>query len=326
VRVVHVGLGDFGLWWCNVLYERMKERKDIELIAIVDRDKDTHKHVSEYDVPCYTDLADALEAGKPDFVLNSTPPYAHMAVNRVAFSHNIPVLMEKPISEDFEEVLECLEFADNGQKLMIAESYRHFIHTIFVKEQLAKHLHNLSSVNMVFRRHHKEAGKYHFDMEHPTLIDISIHHFDLLRFLTGKEVWKLSAQLNTPEWSWYKGVSNVKVIAEMDDNVQFCYDASMDSYGETSWIGNWTFTAENGVARLIDDKLHFHMEDSCFSLDLPQEDEVADKHRMLDAFMAYIRGGPVPQTDIQDQVKNAAIAEATIQAAKKGCAVEVRLR
>ena len=321
MKIIHVGLGNFGLWWLEVIMKR----KDIEVIAVVDFSEETHKLVDKYNVSCYKSLSDALAAvPKPDFIVNSTPPYAHLSVNREAFSKNIPVLMEKPISEDYADVLECLDFAKDGQKLMVAESYRYQLACMFVKEQLEKRLQNITGINLVFsRRHHVENQNYHAKMRQPMLIDIGVHHFDLLRFFTGKEVRQVYAKLSKPDWSWYNGISNVKMVAELDDGLLFSYDGSMDSHFCTCWYGHWTFTAENGLCKFIENRLHFYVEDEHEEIEVPEEDETNDKHRMLDEFMAYVSDGKVPQTEIIDQVKNAAIIEAAITSSKSGSAETV---
>ena len=316
MKIIHVGLGNFGLWWCNVIHERMTKCKDITLVAIVDQNIVTHDKVKLLDVPCYTDLAEAIRFHAPDFILNATPPQAHMVVNRIAFSFDVPVLMEKPISEDYQEVLECLRFAREGQKLAVAENYRYILQNIFVKEQLQKHLKNINAINLTFRRRHQMAEEnYHIHMAQPLAVDITTHHIDLLRFFTDTEVKTVIAHAYTPNWSWYKGVSNMKAIGTMAQNIHFAYDASMDAYAETSWFGEWTFTAENGVARYANETLIINTAAEEVVLTIPTDNEINDKHRLLDDFMTYVKTDVSPPTHINDQAKNAAVVEAMIQSA-----------
>ena len=322
MQVVHVGLGDHGIRWCRAIYDR----DDLKLAGIVDSSKGTHKQVEEFHVPCYLSLNDALMSVKPDFIINATPPHAHMEINKTAFLYNIPVLMEKPISEDFAEVLEMLKMAKNNQKLAVAENYRYSAQNIYVKEQLKKHLLNITGVSLMFRRHHHvPEGNYHAKMKHPAVIDIGVHHIDLLRFFTGNEVRSVYAKLYTPSWSWYSGYSNVKLLAEMDGGMHFCYDCSLDSYKETSWGGEWTFSAKNGTGFYDGSRLVFDIGRTITELDLPTSGNKSGNHMLLDEFILYVKEGKVPQTDITDQVMNAAVAEAAIQSSNKGFAVDVGL-
>lgn len=58
MRIIHVGLDDFGFGWCKAVYDR----DDLELIAAVDRNEETQKRLNMFNVPCFTDLADVLES------------------------------------------------------------------------------------------------------------------------------------------------------------------------------------------------------------------------------------------------------------------------
>jgi len=324
MKAIHVGLGGFGIGWPRLI----NGRNDVELIAAVDRNEATFEKVKEFNVPCFKNLEDAFKAvGKPDFIINATPPGVHLAVNRLAFSYfdsPIPVLMEKPIAENFADIREMLEHAKNGQKIMVAENYRYTTANVFAKKEIQSRLRNISAINMVFRQHHHMPDtNYHAHMEHPAMIDIGVHHIDLLRFFTGMEVHRVYAQLAKPAWSWYRGLSNVKMLAEMDNSVQFCYDCSMDSYAKTNWYGNWTFTAENGVARYFGDKLIFNMEDGDIELDVPKNVPSGDKTGIMDEFLAYLQSDILPQTSLADQAKNAAVVEAGIQAAEQVRCIDV---
>ena len=323
MKVVHIGLGGFGVGWCRAI----QQRQDITLAAIVDTNPETFAKVHEFNIPCFTSLEEALASTRPDFIFNATPPGIHLEINRIACAHNIPVLMEKPIAEDFAHVVEMLEFTKKGHKIAVAENYRFYANNIFVKQELDKHLVNISSVNMQFmRRHRMPDHNYHSQMKHPALIDIGVHHIDLLRFFTGKEVLDVYAQASTPSYSWYKGLSGAKILAQMEDGIQFSYDCVMDARAITGWNGHWTFIAENGVARYIDDKLHFTTEGGDFTLAVPENEKGGDKNLLLDEFIAYLQHNKTPQTVLADQIKNAAVVEAAIQSLETRAAVATEWR
>ena len=318
MRVLHVGLGDFGIQWQRLLMRR----KDIKLVGVVDKDSRTFDSLCGFSGRRYTSLELALDVEKPEFVFNATPPHAHMEVNRSAFSRNIPVLTEKPISEDPAEVLECLQYAKDGQKLMVAENYRYLLQNRFVKEQIDARLRNIVGINLVFRKYH-QVENYHKNMQHPMLIDVGIHHLDLLRYFTDKEAIQVYARMFTPAWSWYTGYSNVRLLAEMEGGAFFIYDGSLDARDPTDWNGNWTFSAENGLCRYEGDKLYWNIDGKLSETDVPQEEDGMERHRMLDDFITYVKGGVRPITDITDQVKTFAIVFAALLSTERGCAVQV---
>ncbi|MCL2365032.1 MAG: Gfo/Idh/MocA family oxidoreductase, partial [Defluviitaleaceae bacterium] len=244
MKIIHVGLGDFGRWWYSTLCEREKTRGDIQIIAVVDRNPDARQHVQ----PSHffaTDLTEAIRAQRPDFVLNATPPASHRVVCEAAFAFNLPVLVEKPISENYDDVQALLRHAQVGHKLVVSENYRYFAANRFVREQIHARLQNITGVSLLFRRRHIEcfgelatqnirhtdllANNYHTTLAQPMAIDIGTHHIDLLRFFTGREVLNVHARLFTPAWSWYSAPSRILMTAEMENGLHFNYEGSMDA-------------------------------------------------------------------------------------------------
>ena len=49
------------------------------------------------------------------------------------------------------------------------------------------------------------GGGFRHEMEYPVLIDMSIYHFDRLRFITGLDAVTASGVSWNPPWSNYKG-------------------------------------------------------------------------------------------------------------------------
>ena len=58
-------------------------------------------------------------------------------------------------------------------------------------------------------------------MRHPYVIDMSIHHFDLARFMTGADPVAVYALEFNPKGSWYKGDVAASCIFEMSNGVVF---------------------------------------------------------------------------------------------------------
>ena len=315
MKVLHIGMGEWGIWWFHAL----KERSDIEIVGIVDLDE--RKKVEGFEF--YTDAEKAMDELQPDFILNATPPANHLAINKLACARNIPVLCEKPITENFEEATETLALAQAGHKIVIAENYRYFAGPLRVKETLERGLiGKVSSINIRFSKKH-QMHNYHAKLEHPLLMDVTMHHFDLLRYFTGAEVDKVFADFFTPEWSWYKGYSNVSTTMAMDNRIRVNYLGSLDSHMETSWNGTWEFIGEHGSVIFDNDAVYVHKDKTTKKLNALTGVTVFDKDLILDEFIAYIQGGSMPQTHIFDNIKTFKIAHAAIQSFEKRCEVKV---
>ena len=325
MKIIHVGLGDFGRWWYSTLCEREKTRGDITIVAVVDRNEAAQKYVQPGHT-FFTNLNDAIIAHRPDFVLNATPPHAHRIVCEEAFAHNLPVLVEKPISENYDDVKALLQHAQDGQKLVVSENYRYFAANRFVREQIHARLQNITGVTLLFRRRHTDLPEhnYHRSLAQPMAIDIGTHHIDLLRFFTGREVTNVHARLFTPAWSWYTAPSRMLMTAQMEGDIHFNYEGSMDALPETGWNGHWTFTAQNGTAIYTDDALTFHTADGVEVLPLPTDPtDVSDKNAILDDFMHYVKTDTPPPTHINDQANVADVLEAILRSARDNVSVSI---
>ena len=87
-------------------------------------------------------------------------------------------------------------------------------------------------------------------MEYVLLADMAIHHLDLVRAVTGRNIVKVFAHTFRPSWSWYQHHSGLKMILELDGgegpdglpgpNLPFSYSGDWSGRGRnTSWSGDW---------------------------------------------------------------------------------------
>ena len=292
MRALLVGLGAWGGLW----YEKLILRDDIELAGAVDSNTQRWKGDN---AACrfYTDAGEAMDELKPDFVLNATPPKVHRQINDLAFDRGIPVLCDKPIAEDHGDALHIVSRAANGQKLMIAENYRYAPQSRHIKSCLMQEPPGtIREIQILFRRRH-HIENYHMSMEHPLLMDVGIHHLDMLRYFTGSEAKSVYAEFRTPPGSWYSGYSNAELRITMENGVKVTYSGSLDAgANETGWYGRWGFTGENGV-------LTFEPDDG---------EANAGGDAVLGSFLDYIRNGTLPETHISDNFKTYGMARAAL--------------
>jgi len=325
MRVLHVGLGDFGFLW----FKALADRQDVSLVGIADIDETTFRkvrdHAPDKAFRFYTDAAAAMDEQQPDFVVNATPPAAHQAINMEACKLNIPVLCEKPISDNYDDACRLLRCAQNGWKIVIAQNYRYLDENRFVKKFLDQNpIGNMTGIDIAFRRNHHVGGNnYHNGLSHPLLLDVTIHHLDLLRYFGGKEVKTVLAEFFTPPQSWYRGYSNAVIGLTMEDGVDVRYCGSLDSPGsETSWNAEWAFTGEKGGLQYRGNKLYLNTGGR--TVTVPVRDRVNhDKDLMLDDFIVYLRTGKLPPTHIFDNIKTFRIAHGAMQSFETGKEVDL---
>jgi predicted dehydrogenase len=91
-------------------------------------------------------------------------------------------------------------------------------------------------------------GGFREDMPYPLIIDMAIHHFDLMRFFLEANPVRVTGHSWNPAWSWYKGDASAAVLAAFDNGTQVNYTGSWCSQGqETSWNADWRFECAEGV-------------------------------------------------------------------------------
>jgi hypothetical protein len=136
---------------------------------------------------------------------------------------------------------------------MVSQNYRFYPAPRAVAALLAERsLGDLYEVSIDFRRNDpsppKPRRRHHSDAQ-PLLLDMSIHHFDLLRYLLEREADSVLCEAISPSWSGYAGPP--AALATIDfDGVAVSYRGSWISAGpSTNWAGDWRMEDEPGRAR-----------------------------------------------------------------------------
>jgi predicted dehydrogenase len=85
-------------------------------------------------------------------------------------------------------------------------------------------------------------------LPHSILLDMSVHHFDLLRYLTGREVSRvLAMEHDTPD-NAFKHPSNAICLMRLEQDIPVVWDGDWcaRSSSVTSWEGEWQFIGSRG--------------------------------------------------------------------------------
>ena len=178
-------------------------------------------------------------------------------------------------------------------------------------------------------------GGFRDEMESPLILDMSIHHFDLARYVSGKDPVAVYAHEFNPRGSWYAGDVAASCIFEMSDGVVFTYRGSWCAEGmHTSWQGNWRIIGERGtilyeqdqppVAQVVAGKAGFTRE--LKEAKPPKETmKYEGMHGALRAMLAFLRSGTAPQTECHDNIKSLAMVFGAMESARKGRRVKITI-
>lgn len=153
------------------------------------------------------------------------------------------VLIEKPFAPSVAEAKELVALAAaRDRTVAVSQNYRFFPAVQVVHELVAAGtLGDLHAVEIDFRQHSGSDGVRtpHHYLDEPLLVDMSIHHFDLLRYVVGREVSSISCRTWDPAWSLFSGPSEGVALIECGDDLVASYRASWVSSGvRTAWAGS----------------------------------------------------------------------------------------
>ncbi len=258
MKVVQVGIGGMGGAWLSAV--RKSELVDFAgFVEINDDIARTQADAYGLDQSrIFKSLAQALEQVNADAVINVTPPQFHREVTVFALEAGIPVLQEKPLAGTLEDARAIAAAAeDTGLLCSVAQNYRYRPPSQTVKAVLDSG--ELGAVAAVSTEFYKgpHFGGFREEMPHPLIIDMSIHHFDMMRFFLGSDAEAVSARSWNPPWSWFAGDASASAQIAFASGVQATYTGSWCSQAlETSWNANWRFECEHGVLLVEDDKVY----------------------------------------------------------------------
>jgi predicted dehydrogenase len=96
-----------------------------ELVAICDTDEAVARGIAqEYDVEAFYDVATMLEALDLDWLHVCTPVQTHLPIAKLAIDTGVPVQIEKPITETYDEFRELADYArEHG--VTVSEKHNH---------------------------------------------------------------------------------------------------------------------------------------------------------------------------------------------------------
>ena len=336
MRIVQVGVGRAGSIWATLV----QETDGIELAGVVDADPVALARVQdELGLPaaaCAHSLAAALEQVDAEAVLVVTPPATHAAVAIEALRAGKHVLTEKPLAMDLTEAAAMLRAArEAGRTLMVAQNYRFVPPARAVQRAVAGGaLGDLLAVRIAFRRdvrHRIQPGRFHYAMPHPLLLDMTIHHVDLLRAVTGRDVATVYARSwPAPDASFIRHPSVAAVLTLVGGTVA-TYDGDwVGGGGDTSWNGNWEFTGtggrlvwRGGEPGILTGDLTLHPWDGPpETLPLPVL-AATERAGLLAAFRDAVAAGTQPETDAADNVRSLAAVLAAARSVDTGEVVDV---
>lgn len=332
--MIQVGLGGWGQdWHRNVL----QPCAEIELAAVVEQDPATmalaRQRLGLAPERCFASLAEALQAVAADAVLVTAWLGAHIPVALAALAAGKHVLVEKPFAASAAEARQAVEAAEQrGLVLMVSQNYRFYpavrAAAALLREEL---LGPVSAVQIDFRRFANGSpspANRHHRLAQPLLLDMAIHHFDLMRLLLGREPAQVFCQTWNPPWSNFVEPPAGAATVSFEGGAVVSYSGSWVSTGAaTPWAGAWRIECERGELALTSradggslrgERLTVRpLGKAARRVELPALAQI-DRAGALAAFVRAVAQGAEPECSGRDNLGTLALMRAAIDSANTG--------
>lgn len=330
LRLLQVGMGGWGRSWAKNI---VQPNPNVDLVACVDMEPTMLLQAQQdLDIPaerCFSTLATALDAFACDAVLITTTLPGHVPTTREALEAGKHVLVEKPFAPTVQEAQHLVELAARKHlTLMVSQNYRYFPAVEVVRKLVREgSLGAVGTVNLDFRRYAntapRDGSNRHYTIWQPLLADMSIHHFDLMRFVLGQEPTDIVCQAWNPPWSNFTEAAAGAAIINFSSGTVVSYRGSWVSPGpQTFWSGEWRMECAGGEITwtsrgtpLPDSVTIRRLGKDAEQVKLPNY-PVTDRHGSLAAFLEAVQSGQEPGSSGRDNLKTLVLMYAAIESAR----------
>ena len=333
IRMLQVGMGSWGLDWATRVFPNVPGAK---LVGCVDAQAKALAEVKKLGLvdkdSCFTSLDAALERLEVAAVLVTTDLPSHIAVVKAALQAGKHVLVEKPFAASVEEAKEAVDLAEGlGLTLMVSQNYRFFpavraVQGIMREARLGELMH----IDLDFRRHSTPSPTPptgHRNWAQPLLLDMSIHHFDLLRAIIGTEPTSVDCRTRNPVWAGYRDPPEGSAIIDFGPDLTVDYRGSWAHPGPvTLWAGEWLMEFEKGelwwtsrgdLQSELQDKVWLYDHDANRrAVVLPHLQRI-DRAGALEAFAKAISDGTTPESSGRENLGSLSLAHAAVQSSAR---------
>jgi len=325
--VLLLGLGFWGTRWVQALHNSSHCR----LAGVAGSEADVARLAREYDfsgIKTFTDYRDAVEHTKAEVAVIALPNSLHVDAAKCTLQHGMNVLSEKPLATSIQDAREIVAYTRKypSLKYMVSQNYRWRPHNQTLRKAVVEGVvGRVGTIHCEFRRPEDLIGYREF-LDRPLLQDVSIHHFDLMRFFTAANCARMYAHSFHPAWSKFPGESAVDAVVVMERDITINYNATWAARGKpSSWDGDITVTGERGslVLNSANQVRFFAGDDTQGMLLNNVEMERTELDYGLDLFIQCLEEDKVPETTLEDNFHSFAMVCAAEESARSAAPVQL---
>lgn len=306
----------------------------IELVGCVDVNRESAlDYAQKAGLPesaVFTDQKEAIDALQPEAVFDCTPPAFHPQVAEIALTNGCHLLSEKPLAEDLDAARRTIELAEKHDRILaVIQNRRALTGMNEIRTALQSgRIGQLGAVSCDFFRGPRFGG-FREEMEHVLLVDMAIHTFDMLRFLTGENATGVFCREFNPPYSWFRHGASAVATFDLTSGAVYDYRGSWcASYANTEWEATWRFEGGKGTLLWNPDGLFLESGDpknpSREALPVTKLSPREDGHAAnLIAFRQAVLGKGTPLVTGRDHFGSLAMVRGAVTSAESGRYEEV---
>jgi predicted dehydrogenase len=339
IRLAQIGMGGWGRNWAAHV---VKGVPGVRLTAVIDAKPEVLAATREqlgnpHGVAFVPSLKQAVEETDFDALLITCGPGTHVPLAVEALKAGKHVLTEKPFGLSTREAHRAILAAQRADRLlMVSQNYRFYPAPRTVHRLLESGKYGpVGSACLEFRREvsRNASGKPVARGAYPFVLDMVIHHVDLIRFLFGTDPTSVHCRAWNPPWSENAHPLAISATFVLSDRLTVAYEGSWVTTGvRTPWSGKWRIECRDAQIEftsrgngLLDDRV---------TVVRPRRNSMnvrmrklkhADRPGALAEFVRAIRDGRQPECAGQDNIKSLAVIESLLRSIKSGRTEPVKI-
>lgn len=337
MKIIQVGSSGWAAGWLEYIHNE----PDCEMVALVSRGGPNLEAAKEkWGIPdeiCCTDYDEALKR-EADLVIVALPHKFHIEYARKAVLAGKNVLIEKPLCDNLQEAKEFLRFMEGRrERAWVSQNYRFRPQLWQMKASFGEQgIGEPCWANLVFRHgitNEKNSEKtawmrkdWRREQTSLLMLEVAIHHFDMLRFISGSNVKNVYARGWNPEWSDINGIGAAFVLLEFENGFKANYSVTEKSIGfPTGYQCDWIMQTDKGSVKWENDEpnqlaMAVGVEGALReAFDFPGKDRAGVLHDIIGQLQG--RSGAVPT--VFDNINSLAVSFAVLKSIEEDRTVSI---
>jgi predicted dehydrogenase len=310
-----------------------------EIIAICDPNRqNAEKRAAEFGISSeqvFSDPSEMFRATPLDFVDIAAPPEAHLELTELAAAHHVHVNCQKPFALSLTEAQRMMDVCQQaGVLLNINENWRWRVWYRTLRQMIQ----DGEIGKPVYSRTFSHSSRFvngnprsRFNWKHVLLLEVGVHHVDVLRFLFGEPI-SLTARTQDVSHALL-GEDRAIVLLDFPDELHALLDLSWSSFSpagyadrDTHPIEDCRIEGERGTLELVRDPQKgnwIRLTTAAGILEQPAHPNRTPAEAYLDSYIAAqghfidcLLSGEIPETCAADNFETLAIILAAYHSAE----------